>query len=199
MGENLLSEWRQDSHCHDLRETLLLIRSDSAAGYSELEKLVERGSPLAMMYLGLYYLFGKWGVEKDEVRATKLLRQSSESGSIDGSYRLATLLETQGKHSEAFGILEALADRDFSPAQCRLGQHYCSGRYIPKDEQKGIALLKKAEQGGHLIARQTLANILLRSDKRFGSKVQGYFKRLQSGLPYLVIKSRNPESDRIRG
>ena len=64
------------------------------------------------------------------------------------------------KHWRPF-LLERAANGDFPAADFRLGCLYCTGDGVPKDEAKGLGLIRKAAKTGYVDAEFSLAVVTL--------------------------------------
>jgi TPR repeat protein len=197
VGENLVQEWEREPFASELWDAISLIKNDTEKGIEALHTLIAKGSPLAMMYLGQYSIWGDFGVPQDDSRAEFLLRQASELKSIEGAYRLAKLLRKTGRSGQAIEIWERLAERGFGPAQYLMGLHYMKGEIVPEDISRSQGYLSDAEKSGHIPAKRLYAKTLMRSGNPL-KILKGLGKFLGGMKSFVETKRANPESDRLR-
>lgn len=195
--EQLSIETKREVDPDRLIEALRMRETDIGAAISELELLVEDGSPLAKAALGNIYLYGTHGIPKDERKGEELLADASAMGSIDGAYRLACFYDWKGRHEEAFDLYERLGNEGFSPALYRMAWAYHTGRSVAQNTDKARQLFYSAYKKGHLLAQQKLSYELRRSSNIL-DKLRGLLMLATLILPRGLQYAREPRSDRLR-
>ncbi len=197
-GENLAIEWEQEQNSDALWDLLEMAKTDSVTATQSLEKLIEQGSPLAAMYLGSIYCFGRYGIQEDTEAAKRWWRIGSSKGSIEASFCLARQLEIEGDFKNAEREYRKMADRLFSPALYVLGKWHYQGIWFEQSVSKSIAYFEKAEKLGHLRAKHWLAHIFAKEKLGLRYSVRGWIKRIAMMLPFASYSVGYPNSDRLR-
>jgi FOG: TPR repeat, SEL1 subfamily len=119
--------------------------------FSVLKKAADTKQPLAEYYLYQIYSDGLClgqQVGKNEKQAYQVLREASEDGSVEAAYDLWHAYEDGNRFLEeekdALKWLAIAAEREYSPAEERLGDLYLDGKGVKQDKTQGLELLKKA-------------------------------------------------------
>lgn len=137
--------------------------------------LAEAGDPNAAYLLGRKYLSGI-DVKKDVRKAANLFAQAAAKGHVEAQVELGTLyvegrLGEDGKYEKALPLFEQAAEQSSAEtkndnnqwyrmeARYQLGKMYLNGRGVPKDENKGVGLIKTAAENKHSDAQATLAHL----------------------------------------
>jgi TPR repeat protein len=153
-------DWSVEPDLEALRRARALLKTDKAQALRELAPLAERGSLVAMNFLGGCYSVGDT-VPKDIERAEALFRRASDAGSIEGTYKLGLLMRREGDFSKAVGAFIVCAAVEYVPGMDKLGIMYLKGEGIEPDTAKARALWERASAKGNLWARRHLASLLL--------------------------------------
>ena len=198
MGENLEREWDAEPHAGVLWDALEMAENDISAALEMMEDLAEKGSALAMMYLGNSYNFGNYGLEPNQELADSWLRRSARLGSIEGSFEFARRKEIEGDYELAEIEFRRLADRQFPPALYVLGRQHRHGGWLKQDTEKSIEFLEKAEKLGHFHAQHMLRYIHTHEKSGVANKVRGWVKFATMLIPFLRYSVNYPNSDRLR-
>jgi TPR repeat protein len=198
MGENIALEWKNERFYDELQLALNRIESDREKSLHILHDLTEKGSPLAMVYLGGIYLYGKYSVAKDVERANELLTDAFNRGSVEGGYILASSLFNQGKVEQSVCIYEELSNRNYSPAQFTLGTIYYNGKGVCKNLFKGKHFIDLAASNGHYYAKSWKYDITYFKNSPIYSKIIWCCAKLVLVLIHLPSVTRYPRSDRFR-
>lgn len=126
--------------------------------YKKAAKYYERsGSPKSLYRLGLFYLNGQIGKQKeaDIAKGMELISQSAEQGYIDAIYTMGYCYETGRNvdtvdHVKAVSYFKQLADNDIPAGQFKMGLYYELGDGgIEADSAKAIEYYQKAADQGH--------------------------------------------------
>jgi len=84
------------------------------------------------------------GVVKDTQEARKRYRRIAEQGDREARYRVAKLAAEAGDNAEAVPVYERAIRDDDVRAMLDLGEMYESGRGVPKDGARAVALYERA-------------------------------------------------------
>jgi TPR repeat protein len=114
-----------------------------------LNKLSDQGVIDAKIYLAVL-LFSGTGIEKDELKAIRLLEEASDAGNPDAMWRLGWLLL---EHSELSSftnnksglmLIEQAANNNIGDAQLMLGNIYREGKIVPRNYDLSFFWFNKA-------------------------------------------------------
>ncbi|WP_010632093.1 tetratricopeptide repeat protein [Sporolactobacillus vineae] len=126
-------------------------RTDAEDYLAVLKKAADTKQPLAEYYLYQIYSDGDClgqPLGKNEKQAYDMLREASEDGSVEAAYELWHAYEDGNRFLEeekaALKWLAIAAEREFPPAEERLGDLYLDGKGVKQDSAQGLELLKKA-------------------------------------------------------
>ncbi len=197
-GENLQKEWDSEPLASELLKTLDIGKSDPVSAIESMKSLAAKGSSLSMFYLGEYYMYGRYGIERDFEAAEFWLKEAASGGSMEGAYLLARYLQGQGRYEEAEIEYKRLAERGFSNALFVLGLQHYKGGWLEKDIEKSICYLEEAEKRGHLHSRHWLSHIFRKENLGFVYRAKGWIKWFSLIVPFVICKVSYPNSDRLR-
>lgn len=107
------------------------------------------------------------GVPKDRQEAMKWLRKAAELGNSHGQYVLGFRYEEEGNMKDAI-YWYSQAMENSNPAKYQMAVIYYEGRYVSKDNEEAIRLLKELKKEGY------------RDASSFLSKIQGELAATQS-------------------
>lgn len=198
MGEALAFEWEVDDHPDLLWDIVEGLKADPENSIEDLKEFAERGSRLAMIYLGMIYADGLYGVTKDWPLAEHWLLRSKESESIEGAFRLGKLLEAQDRDAEALEIYEELSDEYYSPAMYALAMNLWRSRDDENTKEKAVKYLEMAEREGHVLAKIFWIKIMIRGHFGFYNRLIGLWCAIISVAPIGRFVSAHPASDQLR-
>jgi len=108
---------------------------DDALRLAMLQKRVDANDPEATFFLGSQYFYGRNGVEKDVKRATELLTQAAEHGSIDAHFELGNrFYNEEGVQDETKAVRhwEKAAMQGHAEARFKLGCLEGAKRNFPR-------------------------------------------------------------------
>ena len=125
-----------------------------------LERLWQRGFPLAAYQLGKCWRDGR-GVLPDDEQAELWFRRAADAGYDFAQYALGKFLQSQRRTDEAVSWYEKAAAQGNSCAAYRLGKLYLEGKDVPKDVPKAVACLTESAEHGNQYARYTLGKLYL--------------------------------------
>jgi TPR repeat protein len=196
-NEHSTVDWAAEPDADGLRLAISGIWQDPRGTIKKLENYAADGSVQSMVYLGFAYQ-GGLVVERDWEKAELWYRRAADRGSIDASFRLATLLIERKQYNQARALLDGLAAKEFAPALYTLGQLYAGGRGIGKNIDLSRELWSRAAQAGHLPSKRNLSFLLMRG--RFGIlKIPiGFLMWVRGVIEAALVFSENPKSDRLR-
>ena len=110
-------------------------------------------------YLGRCYQDGK-GTEKDESRAFKYFKLSSDQNHADAQYNLGCCYQdgkgTEKDESQAFKYFQLSSDQNYAPAQNNLGRCYYHGKGTKKDFSQAFKYLKLSSDQNYAPAQSNL-------------------------------------------
>jgi TPR repeat protein len=134
------------------------VTAEPARALKMLEELDAANQLDATVYLGRLYRYGWWGVAKDDVRGTALMRKASEAGSVYASVLYASaLIQGAGVAADAprgTAMLKELSERGNVEAQLEYARFLTFGLSgVPKDEAAGTALYRKVADLGDATAQ----------------------------------------------
>jgi TPR repeat protein len=141
-----------------------LFRSDPKSAIEKLKQLAEDGSISSMLHVGQAYRRGN-GVEQDFAEAERWFCRAANLGSRSAYYLLGRLCLTQHRDKDAAMAFEHAATMRYVPAIHFLGRLYLEGRGVPRDPEKGEALLRRAASGGSILAKGKLGHVLIKSHR----------------------------------
>lgn len=101
-----------------------------------------RPSSEERFYIGRYYS-GEWCGQRDVKKSLENIRQAAEKGDIKAQYYLGKGLMRK-KPKEAVKWLAKAAEAGFPQAIANQGVCYLLGLDVPKDKERGMALINKA-------------------------------------------------------
>lgn len=198
LGENLQREWNEDEFGTEIWDALQTLKGGHTSAILELKNLAERGSSLAMMYLGSAYINGRPNLAVNVKIGEAWLRQSACAGSIESKFGLAKHLLQTDRVEEAFSILESLSSSYYSPAAYVIGFEYFRGRLVERNISVAVEFLQFAEEIGHIRAKLMLSHIYMRSGLGVARFLQGVKKWVEAAVPMIIIGAKHSNSDRIR-
>lgn len=195
--ENMEREWSEDSDPDGIRKALILREADPEASLQLLKELADRGSSLAMLYLGDIYANGR-GVDRNTKLGVEWYRNAAENGSIEAAHHLAFCYYYMGKIEESLEILREISDKGFTPATYCLALYYLNGVGVDKSLESAIKFLKIAENRGHLLSARHLSFILRSGVCGLPGRIRGYLKMIAIIIPSIRCALNNPRSERLR-
>lgn len=119
------------------------------------------------------YILGKlyedaFGVTRDTAKAIHYYKLAADQNHLKSKLKFAQLSLMHGsteQQHQALNILNTLiTDKNSSEASLILGDLYLTGQGVPKDEQKGIDLLKKAAETGNREAQYKLGVLMFKGE-----------------------------------
>jgi TPR repeat protein len=142
------------------------VAADPPRALKLLEELDAANQLDATVYLGRAYRFGWWGITKDAVRSTALMRKASEAGSTTATTLYASaLIEGMGVTPDVprgTAMLKDLSDRGLTDAQMEYARYLSFGiSGVTKDEAAGTALYRKVADLGDANAQYGVCLALL--------------------------------------
>ena len=113
----------------------------------------EAGEPRAQYSLGLTYLRGDGGVERNAALAEKWADKSAEQGNPDAECLMGLLLMgANGRRKDSKAALDwylRAAERGHSHAQYTIGWMMVNGEGVPVDRARALPWLRKARDQGN--------------------------------------------------
>jgi TPR repeat protein len=155
-NENSVAEFTQ------LNEAYRALDRSPQAAVRSLAALADRGSPMAMLYLGYAYRNGI-GVEKDADGAEAWYRKAAEAGLARANYHLGRLYLDCERYEDAKREFERASSGGFAPGDHFLGRMYYFGLGVSVDQPRARELLRAAARWGCIFAKALLATDRMRS------------------------------------
>ena len=149
------------------RSTLdeIMGRNRSNNVVKDLISKAEKGDSEAQFNLGIAYLDGELGLERDEKRGMEWLQKSAEQGYVSAQANLGVYY-FQGEHvqkndEQAFFWTQKAAEQGDMRSQHNLGFFYLKGIVVSRDNSQAIEWFRKAARQGHKKSQDALrkANI----------------------------------------
>lgn len=128
----------------------------------EFYTLSAKNDPESSASLGAIYVFGEYGIEKDEKKAFYWYDKAMQSNNLTGTVNVGSAyLYGRGVNQDcqkAQSIFENLARKNFWPAQDFLGHMYFEGRRVPKDIDRAKFWIRKSYNNGNKYEAQYFWN-----------------------------------------
>jgi TPR repeat protein len=116
-----------------------------------------------------------------------------------GHYSLGRLYFRLGRYDEALHEFGVAAESDYIPAIHFLGRMHASGKGCVKDLAKAQQHLERASKGGSVLAKGTLAYLLVHGHLGLGGIVRGVFLYVGMWIDlFVVMCTEGQTSDRFR-
>lgn len=128
----------------------------------EFYTLIAKTDPESAASLGAIYVFGGYGIEKDEKKSFYWYEKAMQGNNLTGKVNVASAyLHGRGVNQDcpkALSIFENLASKNFWPAQDFLGHMYFEGRCVNKDIDKAKFWIQKSYNNGGIYQAQYFWN-----------------------------------------
>ncbi len=122
------------------------------------EKAAVQGYAVAQNDLG--FMFGRGdGVRKNSQAKMVWYRRAADQGYPVAQYNVALALEHEGDLQSEYEMFRLAANRDYAPAQTKLGWFAEQGKGRPRDLQKAVSWYRKAATQGHQWAQNHLGSL----------------------------------------
>ena len=185
--------WATEPDERRLKSAYQTLRHDPARAHEELTALADRGSVMAMVYIGYAYERGL-GINANWQTAVEWYHQAAERGSSLAKCYLGGLLVQQGNDEEARWVLS-----DEALKQDPLSMYWLAKLALKRQNyEEACQYLENAIKKGHIPSQRLLGGILLRG--RFG--VNSFLKGLRLCLGAVVmafmIAKDDPYNPRLR-
>ncbi|MBQ0736441.1 tetratricopeptide repeat protein [Aquimarina celericrescens] len=173
--------------------------------FRETRKKAEANDPIAQKELGIFYGYGKEGVEKDHTQAVLWFKKSAEQGNDEGQYHYGfTFAKGRGVKrnlNTAFFWFEKSAEQGNISAMYILGIDYLKGRYYKKNDSLALKYFVKCGEKGS-IEGQNAAGELYRLSGNYKKAFYWFEKSAMEGnkvgqfwLGYLLYsKGKNEDA-----
>ena len=128
---------------------------------SETKALItkaEAGDTEAQLRVGAAYDLGK-GAPRDKSTAMKWYRMAAEGGNVEAQNSVGSLLQEDGKYTEALSWYEKAAAQGHAQAINSEAYLYDLGLGVPQDRKKGFDLYSRAADLGFAEAMWNIANM----------------------------------------
>lgn len=157
-----------------------IIISDAAALPSAHTSAMS-GDAHTQAILGVMYLRGEGGGEKDTAKGLLWLEKTAVGGDSEGQYLLGEVYAINGKSEADFhkaaDLFQKSADQGCLPALFYLGALNLKGKGVPKNTEYGLRLITKAAEAGMPMAQILLSSMLITGD--------GISKDAKSGFDWM--------------
>ena len=135
-------------------------------------KAAEQGDANAQYSLGIFYEYGGYGVEMDEVEAIKWFRKSAKQNNAQAQFELGWCYATGSgvakDEAEAIKWLRKSAKQNNVDAQFELGRCFATGYGVAKDNVEAKKWYRKAAEQGLPAAKAALEK-LKQAVRRYGN------------------------------
>ena len=115
--------------------------------------IAEEGKLWAQLQLGIKYLQGLDGFDKNVAEGVRYIRMAAEGGYVEAKYCLGTVYHDGEGVSQDYNIaldwLRQAADEGNAFAQYRMGGMYYHGEGVDKDYKEALTWYKKAADQGY--------------------------------------------------
>jgi len=187
-------DWDIEPDLERLRRARATQRVDPRQGLQDLVDLAELGSVAGMIYVGHAYQTGE-GCPKDAERAEYWFRSATETGSLEGSFRLAGLYRASGRFDEALQLYTISAALNFPAAITWIGRMYSDGLGVEPDLDKAIELWRRASVLGHPYATRNLAMLYIKGRYGLAGVFKGVGMLLSAIRDAVSISIQDPKSN----
>jgi TPR repeat protein len=185
----------------DLAELEQVVRTRRRYPYeamTRLKVLAERGSAMAMVFLGDSYRRGI-GTDKDLAQSEEWYRRAADAGSVLGLYLLGRLFILQGRYDEAKSAFHFAAAGGYPPATSWLGRMYYFGWGGEKNIARAKLLLEEASARGNIIATSLLGHLLVKTHVSRVELLRGMFLMMRAYVDSVVaLCVEGMDSDKFR-
>ena len=128
--------------------------------------------------LGIRYLLGTDGVDRDVAEAVNWFRKAAEQGHPGGQHELGFRYRygegVPQDTKEAVKWFRSAAEQGLAPAQCELGLCYLHGIGVPKDFEKSVEWFRKAAEQGFAPGQHELGFRYYHGDGVPQNRVEAY-------------------------
>jgi len=150
-----------------------------AENYTKAIKLYQsasdHGDPKASFYLGMFYLLGSMGLEKDRKRAISLWYKSADLGYVDAQNALGLMYRDKYKnYAKAIEFFQKGAEQGNPQSQFLLGHMYADGMAVKQDYAKAAEFYQKAADQGYVMAQNNLARMYRNGQGVKQDKIKSY-------------------------
>lgn len=132
----------------------------AASPLDELRVMADEGGAHAQWRLGLAYVYGQLGAEKNVAEGAKLLRSAAEHDVGEAQEALGSLYVfgegVQKNPAEAVPWFRRAAGKNLPGAQFFLGLCYSEGIGVPRNPREAFAWYERAAKQGHELAQANL-------------------------------------------
>jgi hypothetical protein len=156
------------------------------------EPLAERGSVYALINLGWMYSRGHLGA-RDPKKAIALWEEAVRMGSIDAKHRIARTLLDNGDLPRARTLFLEGAEWGYKPSIYWAGRMLIHGQGGEADRRAGVALLKRAADGGHVFAHRELLRLELNDARSVLGRLRAHGKIALGILAVVRRAIRDPK------
>lgn len=162
--------------------------------YSEL---AQRGYKHCQIFVGWMLYEGK-GTLRNEEAALTWFKKAADSGSAEGMFYCARLLDKYGKYEDSVAYLRSAAAQGYAPALCRLGRMHLLGRGVARNADEAYKLLERAASLGNVFAKRELAVRMLKSSGSLLVRAYGAVSFLWCVVEGMIIALVDPRSEKIK-
>jgi TPR repeat protein len=114
-----------------------------------------------------------WGYDEDLPGAENWYRAAAESGSMAGVFGLGMTYVRMGRFTDGAKELQLAVSRQYRPAHNALAYLYATGKGVPKDRERALALWRLGASAGHLAAKKGMVWALIHGWGGFSGWVEG--------------------------
>ena len=115
--------------------------------------IAKEGKVWAQLQLGIKYLEGIQGFDKNVAEGVRYIRMAAEGGYVEAKFSLGIFYYEGEGVSQDYNIaldwLRQAADEGYAPAQYMMGRMYYHGEGVDKDYKEALIWFKKAADQGY--------------------------------------------------
>jgi len=149
----------------DLSKAIDLFSRAAAEGHAKsrsyLVQMADQGHPEAQYEMGMVYVEGYWGVDRDIEKGAGLFKLAADQGHAESQFCLAQMYfmgEGVAQDMEkAAGLFKLAADQGYGIARDYLGGMYEKGYGVPQDLGRAVEEYQKESECGNPVATLNLA------------------------------------------
>ncbi|MBP6012271.1 MAG: sel1 repeat family protein [Alphaproteobacteria bacterium] len=155
------------------------------------DALAARGSVYALINLGWMYNRGHLGAP-DPKKAIALWEQAARAGSVEAQHRIARALLRSGDRARALALFLECAERGYKPSIYWAGRALVRRQAGPADRDQGLALLERAVERGHALARIEILLLAFKEAPTFFGRLRAGIRIVKGGYDHACRAAREP-------
>jgi uncharacterized protein len=190
-------DWSAEPDMASLKRAHALMSADRSQAVRELEELADRGSSMAMCYLGGMYVREN-NPFRDDKKAKYWYRRASDLGSPYAQWVLGDLCFRRREFGEARQALERGVSNGSMHANYYLGLLYMYGFGVQKDQKLANGLFREAVAAGHIRSKLAISKQYIRGYFGILGVATGVKLYLEAAIAAFKVISKDPDSPFIK-